>query len=87
MRGVIRVGDDTSHGGKVITGAGKSKVMGRAVARVGDQCSCPMQGHHDCVIVEGDPNVKIDGRMVAFDGHKTSCGAVLISSASACGRS
>ncbi|AGH87342.1 PAAR motif family (plasmid) [Ralstonia pseudosolanacearum FQY_4] len=46
-----------------------------------------MPGHRDCVIVEGDPNVKIDGRMVAFHGHKVSCGATLISSAPASGRS
>ena len=78
MRGVIRVGDSTSNGGKVITGANHSQVIGHAVARVGDQCSCPMSGRHDCVIVEGDPHVKIEGRMVAFEGHKTSCGATLI---------
>ncbi|MGA4045437.1 PAAR domain-containing protein [Ralstonia nicotianae] len=87
MRGVIRVGDLTSHGGQVLTGAEKSRVMGQAVARVGDRCSCPMPGHRDCVIVEGDPNVKIDGRMVAFHGHKVSCGATLISSAPTSGRS
>ncbi|MEF9413161.1 PAAR domain-containing protein [Ralstonia sp. SM1864_UCD524_TZ4] len=87
MRGVIRIGDLTSHGGQVLTGAEKSRVMGQAVARVGDKCSCPMPGHHDCEIVEGDPNVKIDGRMVAFHGHKVSCGATLISSAPTSGRS
>lgn len=80
MRGVIRVGDATSHGGRVETGREKSTVMGRAVACVGDQCTCPMSGHHNCVIVEGDPDVTIDGVAVAFDGHKTSCGATLISS-------
>ncbi|MFL9870617.1 PAAR domain-containing protein [Paraburkholderia megapolitana] len=80
MRGVIRVGDATSHGGRVETGREKSTVMGRAVACVGDHCTCPMSGHHNCVIVEGDPDVTIDGVAVAFDGHKTSCGATLISS-------
>jgi len=86
MRGVIRIGDSTSHGGRVETGRDKSTVMGRAVACVGDRCTCPVSGHHDCVIVEGDEKVKIDGRAVAFDGHQTSCGAVLISSAAASGR-
>jgi predicted transcriptional regulator len=47
MRGVIRVGDSTSHGGEVMTGQEKSRVMDRAVARVGDRCTCPMCGHHD----------------------------------------
>ncbi|WP_206955866.1 PAAR domain-containing protein [Trinickia acidisoli] len=86
MRGVIRIGDSTSHGGKVQTGREKSTVMGRAVACIGDKCSCPMNGHDHCVIVEGDPNVMIDGQAVAFDGHKTSCGATLISSVPSSGR-
>ncbi|WP_460904384.1 PAAR domain-containing protein [Paraburkholderia jirisanensis] len=86
MRGVIRVGDATSHGGRVITGRDQSTVLGRAVACVGDKCTCSQSGHKDCVIIEGDENVQIDGRAVAFDGHKTSCGATLISSVPASGR-
>ncbi|AIO65992.1 PAAR domain-containing protein [Burkholderia oklahomensis] len=86
MRGVIRIGDSTSHGGRVETGRENSTVMGRAVACVGDRCTCPMAGHDRCVIAEGDEDVRIDGRAVAFDGHKTSCGATLISSISQSGR-
>jgi uncharacterized Zn-binding protein involved in type VI secretion len=82
MRGVIRLNDPTSHGGKVITAATASTVMGVAVARKGDQCVCPLPGHGTCVITEGDPNVLIDGVPVAFNGHKTSCGAALISTVS-----
>lgn len=81
MKNVIRVGDPTSHSGKVETGASNFDVDGRPVARVGDRCSCPHDGHDNCVIVEGDPNFVVDGRAVAFDGHKTSCGATLISTA------
>ncbi|EAP73446.1 Hypothetical protein RRSL_03411 [Ralstonia solanacearum UW551] len=54
------------------------KVNGVAVARKGDRCSCPREGHHDCVIIEGDEHFKVDGVPVAFEGHKTSCGAMLI---------
>ncbi|MES2741489.1 MAG: PAAR domain-containing protein [Pseudomonadota bacterium] len=86
MRGVIRLNDATSHGGKVLSAAANSKVMGVAVARKGDQCSCPHRGHDDCVIAEGDPTMLIDGIPVAFEGHKTSCGAVLISSVPSSGR-
>jgi uncharacterized Zn-binding protein involved in type VI secretion len=86
MRGVIRIGDSTSHGGTVETGRAQSIVMGRAVACVGDRCNCPVSGHEDCVIVDGDRSVLIDGCAVAFDGHKTSCGAALISSVPASGR-
>ncbi len=40
--------------------------------------ACPREGHHDCVIIEGDEHFKVDGVPVAFEGHKTSCGATLI---------
>ncbi|NIE66026.1 PAAR domain-containing protein [Burkholderia sp. Ax-1719] len=86
MRGIIRVGDATSHGGRVATGSQVSEVMGRAVARQGDRCICPMQGHQNCVIAEGDSSFIVDGKPVALDGHKTSCGATLISSLSSSGR-
>jgi uncharacterized Zn-binding protein involved in type VI secretion len=79
MRNVIRLNDPTSHGGKVMTAAPNSKAMGVAVARKGDLCACPLPGHGVCKIAEGDPNVLIDGTPVAFQGHKTDCGALLIS--------
>ncbi|WP_429396414.1 PAAR domain-containing protein [Robbsia andropogonis] len=33
----------------------------------------------DLLIVEGDPTFIVDGKAVVLDGHKTCCGAVLIS--------
>ena len=78
MRNVIRLGDPTSHGGKVMSvGATYFTVAGIAVARVGDKCSCPIKGHDNCTIAEGDPHHVIDGIAVAYDGHKTTCGATL----------
>ncbi|MBO2982194.1 PAAR domain-containing protein, partial [Burkholderia pseudomallei] len=53
---------------------------------VGDRCTCPINGHEHCVIVEGDEDVRIEGRAVAFDGHRTSCGATLVSSIPTSGR-
>lgn len=82
MRKVIRLGDPTSHGGKVISAAaGHFTVSGITVARVGDVCSCPIRGHNGCTIIEGDPLHTIDGVPVAYEGHKTSCGASLIGTA------
>jgi uncharacterized Zn-binding protein involved in type VI secretion len=79
MRNVIRLGDPTSHGGKVESiSASHITVDGIAVARVGDLCSCPIKGHDNCTIAEGDPHHVIDGIAVAYDGHKTTCGATLI---------
>ncbi|WP_434664846.1 PAAR domain-containing protein [Paraburkholderia sp. A3BS-1L] len=86
MKGIIRVGDTTSHGGRVETGSKDSEVMGSAVARKGDRCICPIKGHENCMIIEGDPAFMVDGKPAAFDGHKTSCGAILISSRLSSGR-
>jgi uncharacterized Zn-binding protein involved in type VI secretion len=33
-----------------------------------------------CTIIEGDARHRIDGRPVAYEGHKTSCGAALLAS-------
>jgi uncharacterized Zn-binding protein involved in type VI secretion len=87
MPKIIRLGDPTSHGGKVVsTSASHFTVSGIAVARVGDICSCPMKGHDNCTIVEGNPHHIIDGIPVAYDGHQTSCGAALIATVGNFGR-
>lgn len=77
---VIRVGDPTSHGGKVLaSGAPHFTVDGIAVALVGDPCVCPKKGHKNCTIVTGDAGHTIEGVPVAYEGCLTSCGATLIS--------
>ena len=81
MRNVIRLGDETSHGGKVIsTRANHFKIGGIAVACVGDPCSCPVPGHNGCTIIGGSARHRINGIAVAFDDDVTSCGAKLKSS-------
>jgi len=82
MPHVIRVGDPTSHGGKVVaSGASHFTVGGIAVALKGDACTCPKRGHGNCTIAEGDPTHTVGGVPVAYEGHKTTCGAVLIATA------
>lgn len=78
-KGVIRLGDTTSHGGTVVQVASLTEVGGKRIARIGDQVTCPAcKGTY--VIVEGDATYTDDGVPVALHGHKTSCGASLISS-------
>lgn len=78
MRNVIRLGDPTSHGGKVIsTRATHFKVGGIPVACINDVCTCPIPGHTGCVIVSGSARHRINGVMVAFEDDMTSCGAKL----------
>lgn len=80
-RNVIRVGDPTDHGGRVLaSGAPHFTVDGVAVALKGDPCSCPRRGHAGCTIAEGDASHAINGVPVAYEGHRTSCGARLIAS-------
>ena len=76
----IRLGDKTSHGGSVIEASGQTDSGNIKVARVGDKVSCPIRGHGTCPIVSGDFALIVDGKAVAREGDKTSCGAVLISS-------
>lgn len=81
MPNIIRLGDSTAHGGKVIKVAAiHYAIDGLPVARVGDLCSCPISGHDNCTIAEGNPNHLIEGIAVAYEGHKTTCGAALIAS-------
>ncbi len=76
----IVTGDQTDHGGTVISGAATTDSNGKRIARVGDQVTCPRRGHGGTtVIVSGDPTVIIDGSPAARHGDVTACGAVLIS--------
>lgn len=78
-RGVIRLGDKTTHGGKVVQVASTSTVDGIRIARIGDKVVCPKcKGVYP--IVEGELSCCDDGIPVALHGHKTACGASLITS-------
>lgn len=79
MKLVIRLGDPTTHGGTVVSATSHLEMFGKQVARLGDKVTCPIPGHGVCTIAEGDPLWSIDGMPVALEGHKTSCGASLIS--------
>lgn len=78
---LIVLGDQTSHGGTVVEASVQSFTGNRAIARVGDQVTCPIHGN--TVIASGDANVIIDGAAVARAGDTTACGAVLIASQNA----
>ena len=78
MKNVIRLGDPTSHGGKVVSArATHYKVGGVPVACIGDLCSCPIHGHNGCTIISGSARHHINGVPMAFKDDMTSCGAQL----------
>ena len=74
----IRVGDTTTHGGKVITGSETVKENGIPIARKGDKVTCPLCEPHIFVIAEGLANCLDHGIPIAVEGHETTCGAKLI---------
>ena len=77
---IVRLGDQTSHGGAVISASDTHTIAGIGIARVGDQVSCPQTGHGVNKIVEGAGTYTIGGREVALHGHRCECGCTLIAS-------
>lgn len=84
MFGVIRIGDTTSSGGRVLQGSSGVKFQGKEVSCMGDSVSCP--DHGTTTIAEGDDGAKINGKPIALDGHRCGCGCSLITSLPSAGR-
>jgi uncharacterized Zn-binding protein involved in type VI secretion len=78
-KGVIRMGDSTSHGGKVISASSDFNALGKPIAVHGDMTVCHQcKGTFPIQVASSDRNHH--GKAVAYDGDKTACGAELISS-------
>ena len=77
-RGIVRLNDTTSHGGRVITASGPT-VMGLPAAREGDMTHCP-QCQGDFAITPDGQGPKHLGLACAYDQDLTACGAKLIAS-------
>jgi uncharacterized Zn-binding protein involved in type VI secretion len=80
MIDLIRFGDDTDHGGKVISASSTMRFGGRFVARKGDQVSCPQHDIEPNLIVDGDESTTDEGVPIARHGYRAMCGCRLISS-------
>lgn len=73
-----RLGDSSSHGGMIVTGAIRTLVNGRPVARMGDLHVCPIPGHGVTPIITGSLNTITEGKPNARLGDITGCGAVIV---------
>jgi uncharacterized Zn-binding protein involved in type VI secretion len=74
---IIRQGDPTSHGGKVLEGSAFDICHGKPISFIGHKVSCPKcKGIFP--IAEGVLTTTFYGKGVAIAGMKTACGAVLI---------
>jgi uncharacterized Zn-binding protein involved in type VI secretion len=65
------------HGGKVINGSNADIVDGRAIARKADLVECAEHGVNP--ICEGDDSCRMNGKPVALEGHRATCGCTLVS--------
>lgn len=78
-RGVIRLGDKTDHGGRVISVSSGTFVMGVEAALAGDVTFCP-QCKGEFSIEPAGAGAKYSGQPYAYDDDLTACGAKLIAS-------
>lgn len=78
-RGVIRLGDTTDHGGKVISASSGSNVMGKTAALADDTTFCPRCKGSFTIKPDG-AGARHMGKPNAYDGDATACGARLITS-------
>ena len=75
-----RLGDTSTHGGTIITGASRTFVNGLPVARMGDLHSCPIPGHGVTPIITGSQTTITEGQPNARIGDVTGCGATIVTS-------
>ncbi|MDB5746538.1 MAG: hypothetical protein JWP72_1386 [Massilia sp.] len=78
-RGVIRLNDQTDHGGKVISATSETIAMGKAAAIQDDMTFCPKCKGNFAIKPDG-AGAKHKGKPYAYHGDVTECGARLISS-------
>jgi uncharacterized Zn-binding protein involved in type VI secretion len=79
---ISRLGDKSDHGGTIITASSDMFVDGIAVARKGDQHSCPIPYHGVTQITEASNTNFNDGKGIARIGDKVGCGATIIQGSS-----
>ena len=79
MYKITRVGDQCTHGAKVITGDGSRIVEDQKVARVGDLVFCPLPRHGVNKIISSVANIVMTAdQKTSHTVSRTQCGAVII---------
>lgn len=78
-RGVIRMDDQTDHGGYVVEASSGTIVMGKVAALAGDLTHCP-KCNGNFAIKPDAAGAKHMGRSYAYHYDVTQCGAKLITS-------
>ncbi|MBU9152124.1 PAAR domain-containing protein [Burkholderia multivorans] len=77
-RNMVRLGDTTDHGGKVVEATGEVKHLGIPVALDQHGVMCPKCAGVFPLLASGPRTHR--GRRVGYVGDKTGCGATVIGS-------
>lgn len=79
MKAPTRLGDALEHGGQITTASSTLMMMGKPVARQGDEALCAQHGR--TYIAEGHSGFSDrDGAPVAMHLHRCNCGCRLLAS-------
>ena len=74
---IARLGDGSSHGGRIVSAAVITTIDGVRVARVGDTHTCPIIGHGTTPIMSGSQVLSVEGARAALAGSVCGCGAIV----------
>lgn len=72
---IVRLGDLTTHGGKVISASTTHLICEIGIARVGDKVMCPITGHGVNSIIEGSATYLIGNAWLPCMGMRLPAGA------------
>ena len=72
---VVRVGDQSDHGGSMITANGKYKDENKQAGVNGDLHSCPLPGHGVTSVSASSVNTSSGGPKILRIGDVAGCGA------------
>ena len=81
MKNLIVVGDQSDHGGQVISTISKVRTSSGYVAVEGSMHSCPRRGH-GVTPIYGSVSGKSNGQRMLVTGDVAGCGARVIGSSS-----
>lgn len=81
MGNIAKLGDQSNHGGTIVSASGGFTVDGVAGVVSGDMHQCPIQGHGTTPI-SSTSSATGSGKSVVRSGDKAGCGAVIIGTGS-----
>jgi uncharacterized Zn-binding protein involved in type VI secretion len=80
LMAVAKSADPTSHGGVLVSGAARTKITGLPPIRTLDTHVCPLcdgsTPHVGGPVREGNPTIRIEGKLLARAGHLAICTGV-----------